>query len=172
MSSQFQRVSLRSFSLVPNICIDKRASAESQLSIIFIWCSLHLFIIFIVPVVNKIQVFLRNNSYAYAMQVFGQFELVISIFSVGLLNTKGDMQALSSLSLNCSDHKQTQPPSLFQELDFLEHSLTDSDMSDVLLQCLRLISAVANPLDHGLLVLALASRNAWTVPSEIIPTGT
>ena len=42
------------------------------------------------------------------MQVFGQFELVIFIFSVGLLNTKGDMQTFSSFSLNCSDHKLTQ----------------------------------------------------------------
>ena len=60
------------------------------------------------------------------MQVFGQFEFVISIFSVGLLNTKGDMQALSSLSLNCSDHKLTQPlmslPMAFREdsqIDFV-----------------------------------------------------
>ena len=47
---------------------------------------------------------------------------------------------------------------------------TRTDMSDVLLQCLRSISAVVNPLDHGLLVLALASQNTWNAPSEIIPT--
>ena len=62
---------------------------------------------FIIPAVKF---FLCNSSqaYGYAMPVFGQFELVISIFSVGLLNTKGDMQALSSFSLNHSDHKLTQ----------------------------------------------------------------
>ena len=73
------------------------------------------------------------------MQVFGQFELVISIFSVGLLNAKGDMQALSSLSLNCSDHKLTQPLiSLPKVLTLwlvsrirLPGTLTYSDMSDV-----------------------------------------
>ena len=131
--SQFPRVSLRSFSLVPSICIAKCALAESQLSVIFIWCVLHLFVMFIIPAVNKIQVFLCNNSQAYAMQVFGQFELVIFIFSVGLLNTKGDMQALSSFSLNCSDHKLTPllinlpvavTLGLFQEFDFFEHSLS------------------------------------------------
>ena len=156
--SPFPRLSPRSFSLVPNICIDKCALVESQLSIIFIWCVLHLFIMFIVPAVNKIQVFLRNNSQAYAMQVFdfGQFELVISIFSVGLLNTKGDMQTLSSFSLNCSDHKLTQllinlPMAVTLWLVSrirLPGTLADS-LSDVLLQCLRSISAVVNPLDDG-----------------------
>ena len=110
--------------------------------------------------------------------IFGQFELVISILSVGLLNTKGDMQALSSLSLNCSDHKLTQPlMSLLMALTLwlvsrirLAGILTDSDMSGVLLQCLRSISAVVNPLDHGLLMFALASQNTWNAPSEIIPT--
>ena len=52
----------------------------------------------------------------------------------------------------------------------LPGTLTDSDMSDVFLQCLRSISAVMKPLDHGLLVFALASQNKWNVPSEIIPT--
>ena len=167
--SQFPRVSPRSFSLVPNICIDKCALVESQLSIIFIWCVLHLFIMFIVPAVNKIQVFLSNNSWAYAMQVFGQFELVISIFSVGLLNTKGDMQALSSFNLNCSDNKLTRPlMSLPMALTLwlvsriqleLPGTLTDSDMPDVLPQSLRSISAVVNLLDHGLLEFSLASQN-------------
>ena len=112
------------------------------------------------------------------MQVFGHFELVISIFSVGLLNTKGDMQALSSLSLNCSDHKLTQllmslPMALTLLLvsrTRLPGTLTDSDMSGILLQCLRSISAVVNPLDHGLLMFALASQNTWNAPSEKIPT--
>ena len=112
------------------------------------------------------------------MQVFGQFELVISIFSVGLLNIKGDMQAFSFLSLNYSDHKLTQPlVSLPMALTLwlvsrirLPRTLTDSDMLDVLLQCLRSISAVVNPLDHGLLVFALASQNTWNAPSEKIPT--
>ena len=96
------------------------------------------------------------------MQVFGQFELVISVFSVGLLNTKGDMQTLSSFSLNCSDHKLTQLPInlpmpavtlwLVSRIR-LPRTLTDSDMSDVLMQYLRSISAVVNPLDHGLVLL-------------------
>ena len=73
------------------------------------------------------------------MQVFGQFELVISIFSVGLLNTKGDMQALSSFSLNHSDHKLTQLINLPMAMAVtlwlvprirLPGTLTDSDMSD------------------------------------------
>ena len=161
--SQFPRVSPRSFGLVLNICIDKCALVESQLSIIFIWRVLHLFIMFIVPAVNKIQVFLRNDSQAYAMQVFGQFELVISIFSVGLLNTKGDMQTLSSFSLNCSYHKLTHllinlPMAVSLWLVSrirLPGTLTDSDMLDVLLQCLRSILAVVNPLDHGLVLLYL-----------------
>ena len=155
--SQFLRVSPRSFRLVQNICIDKCALVERQLSIIFIWCVFHLFIMFIVPAVNKIQVFLCNNSQAYAMQVFGQFELVISISSVGLLNTKGDMQALSSFSLNHSDHKLTQLINLPMVVTLwlvsrirLPGTLTDSDMSGVLLQCLRSIPAVVNPMDHGL----------------------
>ena len=109
------------------------------------------------------------------MQVFGQFELVISIFSVGLLNTKGDMQALSSLSLNCSNHKLTQPLINLPMASILwlvsrirlPGTLTDSN---VLLQRLRLILAVVNSLGHGLLVLALASQNTWNAPSEIIPS--
>ena len=149
---------------------------ESAVKIIFIWCVLQLFMMFIVPAVNKIQVFLRIDCQARPMQckVFGQFELVISIFSVGLLNTKGDMQALSSFSLNCSDHKLTQflislPMAVTLWLVSrigLPGTLTDSDTSDVLLQYLRSISAVVN---HGL-VFALASQNTWNAPSEIIPT--
>ena len=157
--SQFPRVSPRSKdlkSLVPNICIDKCALVESQLSISFIWCVLHLFIMFIIPAVNKIQVFLRNDSQAYAMQVFGEFELVISIFSVGLLNTKGDMQALSSFSLNCSDHKLTQllinlPMAV--TLWLVSRIRLPGTLTNVLLQCLRSISAVVNALDHGLVLL-------------------
>ena len=43
-------------------------------------------------------------------------------------------------------------------------------MSNALVQCLRSISPVVDPLDHGLLVLTLASQNTWNAPSEIIPT--
>ena len=73
------------------------------------------------------------------MQVFGQFELVISIFSVGLLNTKGNMKALSSFSLNHSDHKLTQLINLRMAMAVtlwlvprirLPGTPNDSDMSD------------------------------------------
>ena len=109
------------------------------------------------------------------MQVFGQFESVICIFSVGLLNTKGDMQALSSFSMNCSDHKLIQPLinlpmplTLWLVLRIrLPGTLTDADSAQT---CQTSISAVVNPLDHKLLVLALASQNTWNAPSEIIPT--
>ena len=94
------------------------------------------------------------------MHVFGQFELFIFIFLVGLLNTKGDMQALSSFSLNCSDHKLTQLltnlPVAGNPLACFKNSTswnTHADMSDVLLQCLRSISTVVNPVDHGLVLL-------------------
>ena len=51
----------------------------------------------------------------------------------------------------------------------LRWTLTDSDMSDVLLQCLT--STVVDPwMDHRRLVLTLASQNSWHVPSEIITT--
>ena len=43
-----------------------------------------------------------------------------------------------------------------------------SDMSDVLLQCLRLISAVLDLLGHGIFMLTPESQN--NAPSEIIPT--
>ena len=43
-------------------------------------------------------------------------------------------------------------------------------MSDILLQCLRSISAVVDPLDHGLFELTLHSQNTWNAPAEIIPT--
>ena len=113
------------------------------------------------------------------MQVFCQFELVISIFLVGLLNKKGDMKALSSFSMSCSDHKLTQPlinlpialrlnPSLWLILRIrIPGTLTDADSAQT---CQTSISAAVNPLDLKLLVLALASQNTRNALSEIIPT--
>ena len=112
------------------------------------------------------------------MEVFCQFELVISIISVGLLNTKGDMQALSSFSMNCFDHLIAHTaadkssngfnPSLGLVLRIrLPGTLTDADSAQT---CQTSISAAVNPLNRKLLVLALASQNTWNAPSEIIPT--
>ena len=150
-ASQFPRVSPRSFSLVPNICISKCALVESQLSIIFIWCVLHLFIMFNVPAVNKIQAFLHNDSQCKPMQCKS-----LVIFSLDPMNTKGDMEALSSFSLNCSDHKLTQllinlPMAV--TLWLVSRIRLPGTLTDVLLQCLRSISAVVNPLEHGLVLL-------------------
>ena len=113
-------------------------------------------------------------------QVFGMFQLVISIFSAGLLNKAGDytslsiprLKAINNSSLNCSDHKLTQPLiNLPMALTLwlvsriqLCRILSDSDLSDVLLQYLRSISAVMDPLDHGLLMLTPASQNTWNAP--------
>ena len=115
------------------------------------------------------------------MPVFGQFELVISIFSVGLLNTKGDMQALSSFSLNHSDHKLTQliniPMAMTVTLWLVPRilllgTLTDSDTSDDVrrLAVVLVINRSSRESIGSWALVALASQNTRNAPSEIILT--